>query len=442
MNGALGSADSVYFVMFGGWDDELRSNRWHYARRWAQLRPVVLVQPVGRHGQAAAAQPEPRIPNCEVLTIAGEREGYDFSRSLVQISQVLQHMRDRGHERPILWCYNPRLAPVYAAVPAVARVYHATENYFEVEGLAPAFLEQLRASLAVSDLVVAVSSGVMNAVAAHAGAARIAHVSNGCDGREYSPTGPSDSALAAAGSGFDRIAVFAGNINSRLDFELLSRVADANPRTLTATFGPVASLSRQDSETWRGLLHRENVRHFGAVEPERLPALYRSADLGVIPYRRTPWLVRNGFPLKALEMCATGLPTVSTFMEPIAELASALIVAPDDASFLAAFAETSRDRLTPAQQSELAAVCAANDYDHKFDLVVAELESVCPDGSSSRVDRFIAALGKEAWRALRDESSNRAVRPPRRGLRALLRAYAARILPSRLRAKLHVGGVG
>ena len=40
-------ADAVYFMMWGGWKTELRSNRWHFARQWSRYLPVIMLHFIG-----------------------------------------------------------------------------------------------------------------------------------------------------------------------------------------------------------------------------------------------------------------------------------------------------------------------------------------------------------------------------------------------------------
>lgn len=394
-------ADSVYFLMFPGWSSELRANRWHFASRWARHVPVVLVQPVRATFIRAEARPEPRIPNCEILEISSPvPESTYLRRSFAQSGQVMRHMRSRGHVRPVLWCYNPRLAGVYATVPAASRVFHATENFSDFDWLPQFFYVTLEAALATSDLVVAVSEGVQESIASQVPKERLTLVTNGCDCSEYTPLGPADPELVAAKTGFERTAIYAGNVNGRLDFELIERAAAGNPATLIAIFGPIAPLDATDAATWKRLLQRVNVRYLGPVDPDRLSALYRSAELGIIPYKHTRSLVRNGFPLKALEMCATGLPVVSTLMEPLVGLAEALVVAENGGAFLDAFATLGRNAVTHAQRDELAALCARNDYDVKFAEILQKLASLGDEGeASTRLEPLVHRLGRDAWEA-------------------------------------------
>jgi glycosyltransferase involved in cell wall biosynthesis len=394
--------DSVYFLMSDGWEQELESNRWHYARRWARHLPVVLLQPDQRLPHQRGATAAAAIENCEVLPIMqADGAAAHPLQGFVQAAQVMDHMAERVHSRPLLWCYHPPLATLYAALPAVARVYHASENYFDYEGLPEFFYRELEAALRVSDLVIPVSSGVANAIRSRVPEAHVELVTNGCDTSHYQPEGSPSSAIASAGKEFERVAVFAGNVNGRIDFEVVGQAAASNDSTLIVFAGPVSGLDSDDAKSWEKLQGLRNVRHLERMGPEQLAALYRSSDLGFIPYRREERIVRNGFPLKTLEMAATGLPVVASKMEPIVGLASAIAVAETDEEFLNFFASLSRSTLKNDETLELLQVAAANDYDRKFEQVVSHLAASIPEGRDihTRLDDLLADFGYESWHA-------------------------------------------
>lgn len=428
--------DSVYFLMFNGWQGELESNRWHFARRWAEVLPVTLLQPSQRAPHWQDAEPFEAIGNCEVLHIAegGAEETYPL-RGILQAAQVIEHMGERGHERPLLWCYNPRLTGLYASVPAVARVYHASENYFDFEGLPESFYLGLEATLRISDLVISVSSGVAEGIGSRLPGVEIALVTNGCDTSHYQPVGPESAAVRSARDGFERAAIFAGNINSRLDFKLIETAAEANDATAILFGGPVAELGEEDAETWQRVLDLENVVHLGRLSAHDLAAAYRSADLGFIPYRHDALLVRNGFPLKTLEMAATGLPVVSTRMDPIAGLASAISVTLDDEAFLERFSSLDRSTLSETEKLELLEVAAANDYDRKFEEVTTSIMHAIPGdhGVRTRLDDLMTLLGHEPWRTSCRRIFNRAEASPFHRAFVLVYGTVARFLPERVR---------
>jgi hypothetical protein len=92
--------------------------------------------------------------------------------------------------------------------------------------------------------------------------------------------------------------------------------------------------------------------------------------LSLLPYSMDPLLVRNGFPLKALEMCAAGLPVISSELRPLEGLVSALQVTKSKEEFVRALSRISRQSLSAEQRQELRQVAADNDYDLKFAGVV------------------------------------------------------------------------
>jgi Glycosyl transferases group 1 len=433
----LERVDSVYFLLIPGWEDELRGNRWNFAVRWAKQKPVVLVSPVIRHGQATSVV-EPRIPNCRILRTQLVSEPNQLAKARTQVAQVLADMAEHGFSRPLLWCYNPDLAELYARVPAMARLHHASEAYFDMPGRGSDYLRRLRAVVSMSDLTVAVSEGVAAGLARRIDEAEIVTVTNGCDFAAYA-AGKPDQELAAAGRSFQRIAVYAGNINARVDFELLYRLAAANPRDLFAVYGPVKDLPRSDLEQWHRVLDLSNVLAPGGVDPDRLPDLYAAADIGLIPYRQDPWLVENGLPLKALEMCAAGLPVVSTSMEALIGMAESLVVASTASEFLAAYSRTSRSGLSAAQSAELKAVSAANDYDRKFEEILAALDArVTRLEPVTRVDRLAEVLGPEWAEAEIRYSRWLAMPAPARALGRFI-GSAALLLPEGARRRLGSG---
>ena len=96
--------DSVYFLLTNGLQEELESNRWHFARRWARHLPLTLVQPSDDILRRPEATPVREIPGCETLRISHPNPESTYPLgALVQAGQLMQHMRERGHTKPLLW---------------------------------------------------------------------------------------------------------------------------------------------------------------------------------------------------------------------------------------------------------------------------------------------------------------------------------------------------
>ncbi len=243
---------------------------------------------------------------------------------------------------------------------------------------------------AISDVVIAVSDGVAESFRTCA-PDNVFVVSNGCDFQAYNnPAVDPELERVAAGR---RVIIYAGNINHRLDFELLKKVAAENSHALLVFFGAVAGLSKTDEAHWSALLQMPNIRYFGSVNPDRLPALYHAADVGLMPYKKTPLLVEDSFPLKTFEMIAAGLPVVATLMKPIARFSDrrAMAVVETKQEFLEAVSLMSRAKHSIDDSRLLNELAKRQDYTAKFAEVKRLLLARQHDVVSSPLSPFRAA---------------------------------------------------
>ncbi len=365
------AADAIVFLMWPGWKTELRANRWHYASRWARHLPVILVQPVdGLPADVHLAEDEPRIPGCEILHVtSAQRDDVYLHRAIVQLEQLRRHVELRGYERLLFWMYNPDFVAMMSLMPAVGRIYHATENYFMHPGLKPWFLNRMRGAIGSVDTTICCSEGVRNSYEPHARGDCMV-LTNGCDYSFYA-RGGSDDELREAGRDYAKIAVYGGNINDRLDYELLSHAADSATDTFFAFFGREYFPDAVFHNRWGALLCRPNVRYFGLVDPDRLPPIYGTADVGLMPYRADSFGTKNEFPIKTFEMLATGLPVVASNRDMLAPLErSGIKMAWSADEFAAAIGTSGRAALTDTETAELRELAADNDYDKKFEVVL------------------------------------------------------------------------
>ncbi len=365
-------ADSVYMLLHKGWHEEARSNRWHFATRWARHLPVVLVCPetVWPRGIRKA---EDRIKNCRILEVPSNFGPVWGDVSQLQVAQILADMRASGAKRPLLWLYNAYFTEAFAVLPAIARVHHVTENYFDYQSWPPApYLERIKFVSSIADLNVAVSEGCAKPLEEFVQPGRILVATNGCDFADYGQPGPPDPEALSLRESFRRLAVYGGNINERIDFDLVRRLADASCDTRLLFVG-ANKLGPAGATEFSELLARPNVSALGAVDPDRLPSIYRAADLGFIPFVRDKLISENGFPLKTLEMAATGLPVVSTLMRPLLPHSPPLAVTTSNDEFVAAFLRAEREPLLSSTLRELA---RANDYDSRFATIVEHLASL------------------------------------------------------------------
>lgn len=378
--------DSVYFFMFAGWRNEARSNRWHYGRRWARHVPVVFLQPELPAGAPWRHEPEQRLHNVEILSLQ-QNNGMglpSFDDGLIQARQIKSYMKYRNHRRPLFWIYNPYMTFAAALAPANSRIFHATENYFDVEAPHSDLADLKRSVIGICDTILCCSSGVLEGCRMATGRDDLNLIPNGCDYAVYAEPRPLQGdwvyRLQSVLEVNTPIAVFAGNINTRLDFPLMARIATKMPEVTFVYAGAVATdrLDTADRAMWMALLQQPNVIYLGSLDPDDLPQLYHLADRGFIPYRHLPYIVKNGLPLKALEMAAAGLPVVASLMEPLRDLPEAVDMVEDGHAFLKKLQRASRRTRTPEAAAQAAVICRAYDYDRRF---AEMLEIVLPNVS-------------------------------------------------------------
>lgn len=387
--------DSVVMLTWSDWKTEPRSNRFHYASRFARTVPVLFVQP----DEGPSPEEATEVPGVTLVHVGARY-------CSTQLAPVAERLAARGLARPLLWIYNPRYTGVAAHFPEALRVLHATEDYFsestflnEPAGAAryahrSMMLSVQRAmvrAVQASDLVVCVSAGVAEGIAAScsfAGEVRV--VENGCDFGFWSQGGQAPRREVRS-----PVAIYQGGINERLDETLLAEVVARLPDWEFHFYGRIAP-------TYTGmerLKRAPNFRYLGTTSPESLREAMQDADVGLMPYRQLPALTSRLFPLKAFEYSACGLPVVSVPIDSVARFPEAFAFARTAEEFAAAIVREASRRDEPARRAARLAAARAQDYDGRFAEVEACLARLRPGPrtlSGSRA-KLATLFVREQW---------------------------------------------
>lgn len=357
-------------LTWSNWWTEPRSNRYHYATRFAEHLPVIFVQP--DLGDPTSRWEPSDAANVTLLHVYG---GYGPEQS----RQITRALRERRVLRPLLWSYNYSMHDFAAQACAPLKVYHATENYFCDDFRSKPSLDDLRRMLRHSDLLVAVADPVLEDYRERGGYAGSAVVAtNGCDYRFW-VNGEADACSAVVAPAARPVAIFQGGINYRVDFQLLDQLAERMPDwdfRFCGQDGYEQDRREPPPVHWQSLLQRRNVRFLGQLTPEQLRDELNGASVGLIPFIPTEMIVRS-FPLKAFEYAACGLPVVTVPIRALEPFADLFQVARDAGEFersIRRLGETRHDSRWVERRREAA---RAQDYDAKFQRVVSEIERVC-----------------------------------------------------------------
>src|SRR6516225_8069944 len=147
--------DAAVMLTWSDWHTEPRSNRYHYATRFARHLAVYFVQ---ADGEEDAVRFEP-VPNANI-TLVHVPARYDEAHA----RQLDEALKAHGVFRPLLWIYNTFFEDYIRLSRPRLRVYHATEDYVTPsEGLRATKSDvsgPLCRVLRSVDLLIAVSEGV------------------------------------------------------------------------------------------------------------------------------------------------------------------------------------------------------------------------------------------------------------------------------------------
>ncbi len=123
---------------------------------------------------------------------------------------------------------------------------------------------------------------------------------------------------------------YLGIIESRLDFELLEKIAQKFSNASLVLAGPVWKHAKVEK-----LQRMPNVHFVGPISYYDLPELYNFFDISIIPHKITPF-TKSMNPLKMYEYLACGLPVVTTPVAGVEKFADYITVAENNNDFLKA----------------------------------------------------------------------------------------------------------
>ncbi len=156
------------------------------------------------------------------------------------------------------------------------------------------------------------------------------------------------------------VVVYIGNICHRLNYELLTALADRFPERILLMVGPFANNLYKKS----GLSLRKNVYFTGPKKLEDLPAFLQHSHCAIIPFLCNA-LTKSIYPLKINEYLSAGKPVVTTaFSEDVKGFAEVAAVAEDTEAFLAGVDESIRTD-SPEKRLKRSAFAANNSWEDR-----------------------------------------------------------------------------
>jgi len=248
-------------------------------------------------------------PNITVLQMQFPKDGGDAAWMEEQRRQLLRKAL-RGplagkFDKPVQWFYDPMAVATFGNfLDEIAVVYDCMDELSKFKFADPELVQRERLLLSMADVVFTGGRKMYES--------KIRYNDNchfygcGVDVDHYSKARSRHTALPEDIANLEGpVLGYFGVVDERMDYELIERLADANPNWHIVIVGPTAKVDPND------LPQRENIHWMGGRDYAQLPAYTKGFDVCMMPFalnESTEYIN----PTKALEYMAGGKPIVST----------------------------------------------------------------------------------------------------------------------------------
>jgi glycosyltransferase involved in cell wall biosynthesis len=312
---------------------------YHGILPYDRSRHIGLMEAYARRSDVVYVDPDPgssfRVVEAHVgerlvratmpRTLVGGRYAGSLNRWL-GMRRVLAGVRRRAKEPVLLVAQQPNLLPTLKGLRADVKVYEVRDDYagFALDERAAGRLARAHERmLRESDGVWAISQALVDDIRPVRADVERTYVGVECD--EFARATWEGAPPSLRELPRPRIGLV-GNLNDRVDWDLIEGLARRRPDWHVALVGPVYHARRETNEAIERLQRLPNVVYVGSVARTQLPATMAALDVGLIPYRITQATSRIN-PLKLYQYLATGIPVVATPIAAIAEVNGAASIA-------------------------------------------------------------------------------------------------------------------
>ena len=357
--------DCVVMLTWSDWNTEPRSNRYHYATRFAKHLPVIFVQPDFNSAKVKFEKTE--IEGLDILHVYSQ-----YGR--IQNELLNRAILERGFIRPLLWIYNPYFVDFIGQRYTQMAIFHATEDYFVPEYKSDEELyNSLQKTLVRTDLLVAVSEEVLLSYKQEGKLlGETILLPNGCDYAFWAPDAVKIKNMISNPEK-KKVALYQGGVNLRLNWELIGEIAKALPDWEIWLCGKLAPGSSK--KKLKALMsNNKNIKYYGYLESEQVRDLAYQATVGIIPFVLDD-VIKVSLPLKAFEYVACGLPVISVPIKALDGYDKHFEFACTSQEFAEAIQRVAPSRYSEIEIQERLRIAYKQDYDLRFDELLQTIEN-------------------------------------------------------------------
>ncbi|WP_160164526.1 glycosyltransferase [Pedosphaera parvula] len=279
-------------------------------------------------------------------------------------------------ENPVQWFYDPMAVTPFAGhMDEIATVYDCMDELSKFRHADPELINREMQLLAKADVVFTGGSRLYDAKSKHNDNCHF--YGCGVDSEHFGKARDPRTALPPElrNKGDKKMLGYFGVVDERMDYELIARLADANPNWEIVIVGPLAKVEECV------LPRRSNIQWLGGRPYSELPAYCKAFDVCLMPFalnEATEYIN----PTKALEYMATGTEIISSAVpDVVRNFASVVKIANSHDGFVSlcqrAVAEPDRAAI------ERGIKMAAN---HSWDSIVAQMEGHIEDVLANKLN--------------------------------------------------------
>ena len=286
-----------------------------FLSRLSEHHKILFVETVGPDPNLAAPYARFRnadgFPNITLLRLQfptgqwGDGEFVDRERRRL-VQQALKSELVAGQfENPVQWFYDPMAVTAFGGqMNESATVYDCMDELSKFKGAPPAIVEREQQLLALADVVFTGGRKMFESKSRfndnchfYGCGVDVAHFGKA---REQSTPLPADVAQLQK-----PILGYFGVVDERMDYELVAKLADANPKWSVVIIGPAIKVDPAQFP------QRPNLHWLGGREYKELPAYCKAFDVCLMPFAMNEHTEFIN-PTKSLEYMATGHVVVSS----------------------------------------------------------------------------------------------------------------------------------
>lgn len=290
-----------------------------FLSRLSKTHKILFVETVGPDDKLAAPMATFRVPeqfpNITILRVQFPVwQWHDGARVDRERRRLVQEFLDgplQGHfQDAVQWFYDPMAVTAFAGrMGEVMTVYDCMDELSKFKGAPPEIVKRERELLACAEVVFTGGRKLLESKSRFHGNCHF----YGC-GVDWEHFGKARQAETVIPEDVSRLPKpvygFFGVVDERMDYDLVARLADANPDGSVVVVGPAIKVDPKQFP------QRPNLHWLGGRSYDVLPAYCKAFDVCIMPFalnEATEFIN----PTKALEYMATGRPVVST---PVADV--------------------------------------------------------------------------------------------------------------------------